>query len=208
MNIHPFRSVILITALFVTCLNSSLARAGMVDLTLFGETTNTTEGNIFGLNVGDPVSLRATFDSTALSGTGFESITFTEGSGNSLNLFMGDLTFSAENDADYFIGFPTINFIDGVFSGIDYMAYSGINGAPANLFSPGGLDWSSFEISSNAPSKTLSAARSQQWISGIWDDDTLTITSAADIPEPGPLALAAIGLLGAWIASRRKETLS
>ncbi len=198
MDFRQFFRTIITTSFFILAMMGSIAYAGIVDLTLFGETTSASNANDFGLNVGDQVSLKATFDYSVLSNSGHESIGFSEGSGNNLSLFMGDLTFVADNDIDFFAGYPLINFIDGIFSGIDYLAYSGSNGAPAELNIEGGLDWYS----------NLSKGGSQQWVTGIWDDDTLSITNTPDIPEPGPLALAGIGLLGAWIASRRRKTLS
>lgn len=189
-------------ALFMFLMISHGAQAGMVDLTLFGETTSASYGNSFGLDAGDQVSLKATFDYSVISGSGLESVGFGMDSGNSLSLFMGDLTFKADNS----LGFPLISFIDGIFSGIDYFSYSGENGAPENLFSHG-THWASIGTINNNNS-LQSASMSQAWVSGIWDDNTLSITETPDIPEPGPLALAGIGLLGAWIASRRRKTFS
>jgi hypothetical protein len=198
MHFRQVYRVFLTTSIFMLTMAGSIAQAGIVDLTLFGETTSASDINDFGLNVGDQVSLKATFDYSVLSGLGSESINFSQGSGNSLSLFMGDLTFVADNDIDFFAGYPLINFFDGIFSGIDYVAYSGTNGAPADLNIEGDTNWYSESQS----------GRSQQWVTGIWDDDTLSITGTPDIPEPGPLALVGIGLLGAWVASRRRKTLS
>jgi len=181
---------------------SNSAQAGMVDLTLFGETTSASSENSFGLDAGDQVSLKATFDYSVINGSGLESVGFGLDSGNSLSLFMGDLTF----DKDFSLSFPLINFVDGIFSGIDYFAYSDENGAPANLFSHG-TNWASFGTGNNN-NQLQAASNSQQWVTGIWDDDTLSITETPNIPEPAPLALAAIGLLGAWIASHRRKSLS
>ena len=188
---------------FMTC---NLAQAGIVDLTLFGETESASEINDFGLSIGDQVSLKATFDYSILTGMGNESISFSGDSGNTLSFFMGDLIFAADNFANFSLGYPTINFIDGIFSGIDYFAFSGVNGAPENLFSYGNT-WASISTG-NSNSQLLSAQGSDKWVTGIWDVATLEISNTPDIPEPGPLALAGIGLLGAWIASRRKKTLT
>ncbi|MEE9413331.1 MAG: PEP-CTERM sorting domain-containing protein [Methylococcales bacterium] len=187
----------------MTC---NLAQAGIVDLTLFGETESASEINDFGLSIGDQVSLKATFDYSILTGMGNESISFSGDSGNTLSFFMGDLIFAADNFANFSLGYPTINFIDGIFSGIDYFAFSGVNGAPENLFSYGNT-WASISTG-NSNSQLLSAQGSDKWVTGIWDVATLEISNTPDIPEPGPLALAGIGLLGAWIASRRKKTLT
>ena len=198
MHFRQVYSIFLTTSIFMLTIAGSIVQAGVVDLTLFGETTSASDVNDFGLTVGDQVSLKATFDYSVLSGSGSESIDFSESSGNSLSLFMGDLTFVADNDIDFFAGYPLINFFDGIFSGIDYLAYSGTNDAPTDLSIEGDTNWNSEPQS----------ARSQQWVTGFWDDDTLSITDTPDIPEPGPLALAGIGILGAWVASRRRKTLS
>ncbi|MFK8067515.1 MAG: PEP-CTERM sorting domain-containing protein [Gammaproteobacteria bacterium] len=190
----------------ILLLLSGTVRAGMVDLTLFGETTDASSQNSFGLTTGDQVSLKATFDFSSITGIGTESINFTQGSGNSLNLFMGDLVFSADNFANFSLGYPTIIFLDGIFSGIDYFAISGFNGAPENLFSYD-KSWASIGSITTGTNQLFSGQGSSQWVTGIWDDDTLRINDTLDIPEPGPLALSVIGILGAWAASRRRKTL-
>lgn len=196
---HRLMTTTTFIILLITC---NMVQAGNVDLTLFGETTSASSVNDFGLSESDQVSLKATFDFSSISNSGHESISFSEDSGNSLTLFMGELTFSANNYADFSLGYPLINFIDGVYSGIDYFAYNGINDAPANLFSYGN-NWAGIDTG-HQPMQSSQ----QQWATGIWDKDTLTITNTPDIPEPGPFALTALGLIGAVIASRRRKTLS
>ena len=182
----------------MTC---NAVQGGAVDLTLFGETTGSSKVNDFGLSEGDRVNLKATFDFSSINGHGHESISFSESSGNTLSLIMGKISFSTENYADFSLGYPLINFIDGIYSGVDYFAYSGVNGAQANLFSYD-HNWASIDTGNQQPNSP------QKWVTGTWRDDTLAITNTPDIPEPGPLALTVLGLIGAMVASRRRKTLS
>ncbi len=209
MNIRQFRPIFFETDLFnylsaitlVVCLSnfaSHSAQAGIVDLTLFGETTGATNENAFGLSSGDQVGLKATFDYSVLSGSGLEAISFAQGTGNNLSLFMGDLTFTSNNSIGFGLGFPMISFFDGVFTGIDYFAFSGLGGSPALLFSHD-YNW----LGLNFDNTTASL----QGATGHWDPTSQKIATA-DIPEPGPLVLAGIGLIGAWVASKRRKTLN
>lgn len=204
MHTRQFCQKLLTLTLFALLMISNVSHAGMIDLMLFGETTSASNENNFGLTVGDQVSLKATFDSASLSGIGSESIFFNQNSGNSLSLFMGDLIFSANNSGEFILNLPTIKFIDGIYSGIDYVAYSGINNAPENLFSYGS-NWGSITSSGNIDSQLLGQQGSSQWLTGTWDNNSATLNKTPDIPEPAPLVLAAIGILGAWVSSRRRK---
>ncbi len=192
-----------ITTAFVLMTSSTYVYAGFLELTVFGEVTSTDQNNQndFGLSFQNTVSLSAIFDDTAFTGSGFETIDLSSGSGNSLSLFMGNLTFTADNEHGFQIGFPVVHFVDGIFSSLDYVAYIGMNGAPASLFSGdqccNGFDWSGLD-------------GNRRGVAGMWNEQSshLQATQTPDIPEPAPLALAIIGLLGAWIASKREKTLT
>ncbi len=194
----------IIFSLILTLLSCTV-RAGMVDLTLFGETTDASNQNSFGLSPGEQVSLKTTFDYSTLTGIGAESIKFTKSSGNSLNLIMGDLNFSTDNFASFSLGYPTINFLDGIFSGIDYFAISGANGALENLFSYE-KKWTSIGSITTGTNSLLSGQGSTQWVTGTWDEPSLSVNGVPYVPEPGPLTLAVIGVLGAWASSHRRKT--
>lgn len=199
-----YRNHISCSVLLMISFVSGVAQAGFIELSVFGETTshNISTDNDFGLGYGDVVKFKATFDQSLLSGIGDEHISLAPGTGNSLSLYMGDLTFTETNESGLLPGFPLINFIDGIFSGLDYLSFSGINGAPATLFSP---------VSCCGNNQWIGIDNSHKWVSGIWDHDTISISqqqTTPDIPEPAPMALAALGLLGAWIASRRRKSLS
>lgn len=207
MNIRQFCPIFFETDLFnhltaitliacISCFASNSVQAGIVDLTVFGETTGASNQNAFGLSAGDQVSIKATFDYSVLSGTGIESISFGQGTGNTLSLLMGDLTFNSNSPVGFGLSFPMISFFDGIFTGIDYFSFSSLNGTPAVLFSHEHEWFNFYADKTGAP----------QGVNGDWDPSTQKIASA-DIPEPGPLALAGLGLLGAWVASRRRKTL-
>lgn len=169
--------------------------AGFIELNVLGEVrTSSSTMNEFGLNVNDSVSLTAIFDDAQLTGLGAEQIPFLSGSGNTLALQIGQFSFSPNPGSGSLIGMPVVHFLDGIFNGVDYFAMQGVSGAPADFFSLG-TQWAGRDQQNNE-------------LSGLWDIKSAQAQPAPDIPEPAPLALAILGLFGAWVASRREKSLS
>ncbi|MDJ0892008.1 MAG: hypothetical protein QNK18_12560 [Gammaproteobacteria bacterium] len=64
-------------------------------------------GNAFNLNVGDPISVTGMFDDDAVAPLGLSEVSFGAGTGNMMDLFLGDITLNETNDVDYVVGFPS-----------------------------------------------------------------------------------------------------
>jgi hypothetical protein len=202
MHLRQFsRQFILFILLFGSGLSSQLLHAGMIELSVFGETRTATQGNDFGLSVGDMVGLKAVFNSSSFNGIGHEVIGLSN-KDTRLSLSLGDTTFDLENHLGiglgFTLGYPKIHLYDGSFSGLDYAGVSTLYTTPGHSFfsttsSCCGFDnWLGFDSRMGV-------------ISGGWIENSQTIEKVADIPEPAPLVLAGLGLLGAWISARRKK---
>lgn len=202
MQLRQFCRQFISTILLIgTGLSCQFAHAGLIELSVFGETRTATSGNDFGLSVGDMVGIKAVFNSSSFKGLGHEIIGLSD-KGSRLSLLLGDVTFESENHRGIGyginLGYPKLHLYDGSFSGLDYIGISPLSTTPSRIFF----------------STTRSCCGSDSWlgfdgrksfISGGWDASSQKIEKVADIPEPAPLVLAGIGLLGAWISSRRKK---
>lgn len=146
-------------------------------------------GNAFNLNVGDPISVTGMFDDDAVAPLGLSEVSFGAGTGNMMDLFLGDITLNETNDVDYVVGFPFLLFEDGVFAGFDYEADIGANGSPVEVAIFGEL--------------FIGVDASFNFVDGFFDLDSFE-TTPKTVPEPATLALLTIGLVGVGFAGRRK----
>ncbi|GEM_PF-2595552 len=137
------------------------------------------------------VTATAMFDDAlteASDGSAVEFGTTGNASTGMLMINIGRLEFTQVMDTRLAAPGARIVLMDGSFSGIDFMASPGTNGAPANLSSDG----EEFEGSND--------------LFGEWDLSSVSITpkqAAVNTPEPGTQLLAGLSLTGA-ARGRRK----
>ncbi|HHJ15971.1 MAG TPA: VPLPA-CTERM sorting domain-containing protein [Gammaproteobacteria bacterium] len=124
------------------------------------------------------------FNDSGLTGTGAESVLFSAGSGNNLNIVVGSMSFTEADDVDYLLGSsPALSFLDGAFNGFDFLAYFGEVGQfESTIFSAGAMD-DGFNV-----------------VNSTW-----TNYSVAPVPVPAALWLFGSGLLGLAGIARRKS---
>lgn len=179
-----------------TMLMMASSHAGVVDVRNFGETTGSSNENNFGMRTKNQFDLKATFDYRQLNNSRSNPLVLVKGFGNSPSFYMGDLIYSSKNNrTNLKLGYPSINLLDDTYSGIDYFSYSGKNSTQKKLFSH----------HDNWRGKTASSSHS--WPTANTSNHS-TVQNTPDIPEPGPLLLAAMGMFGAWATSRRRENLN
>ena len=162
-------------------------QAALINFTVSGTVNEVwTDPNGFGLEVGDTIMAMGTYDDTGLSGSGNEFAAFGLGSGNSMDLFVGTMTFSETDDTDYASGFPHLLFDNGIFAGINFDTSFGDFG----FFNAGG---DSLGFSGDDGDFGL--------IFGTWDTNSFTATV---VPVPAAVWLLGSGLLGLVGIARRK----
>lgn len=175
----------------------STANAALIDFELLGTVELADPDNIFELAEYDEVIVYGTFDHDSLTGIGEETVEFGDGSGNTMELLLGAVILYETDDIDYQYGyFPTLNFYDGEFEGLDYIAYieddygnenffeSYIDDYDAPLFEGGYIDeYGDF-----------------YGISGYWD----YYDEYPAVPVPAAVWLFGSGLLGLAGVARRK----
>ena len=149
-------------------------------------------GNSLGLTTVDPVLGSATYDDALISPTGFSALSVDDDPAFDLALSIGGFLFEAVDDVDFGFGFPVLEFLDGVLSGLDFIAASptdpGVGlSAFENTFSVTGTDFDS--------------------VDGILDFSVQTGVVgnqfATDVPEP--LAMIVLGFGLALLAGLRRR---
>ena len=172
----------------VMALSAPSAQAALINFSLDGEILTVEDCNLFGLSVGDVVTVHGTFDDAAFTGSGSESIKFANNDPtNVFDLWFGNFLIDNTMDINFLDDtFPLLVFQDGVLQIFDYVLVLGINGAPFDL-GFGGLNFSAFLDNST--------------ITGVWDAESFTTS----VPEPGTFALFGIGLVGIGLVRRRRQ---
>ena len=130
-SMRRLRCVVAAMALF-SC--GELATAATQSFTVSGTVLTADAGNLFGLNVGDPISLQATYDDTTVVGY---MIPFDSSTGNLLSMTLGGITLTEQNDSGYLVDFPRLymcSFTPAEVFGVDYIGVFGTNSAPADYF--------------------------------------------------------------------------
>lgn len=174
------KRLLVLTMLSVsTCAIPALAVPVLFEID--GEVTAVDVQNPFGFAPGDTINVSATFDDGLISGSGSSAAELGQ-SGNAsagaLNVEVGGITFIASHDVEY-VGdiFPVLDFLDGVFLGLDFLVEGGFNNA-AEDFSIQGLGFDG-----------------AGGLFGLLTLDTLRISTLGRlnantaVPEPGSLAL-------------------
>lgn len=167
-------------------------QAAMVNFTISGTVLDnpwTTDPNPFGLGAGDNITVSGTYDNGGLTGSGDESVSFGLGSGNSMTLYVGSITYTEVDDGMYSSGFPQLLFNDGLFNGVNFETdfFADIQ------FSAGGdslVFWGYDSTDLDFPG-----------INGEWDAGSFTATV---VPVPAAVWLLGSGLLGLVGLARRK----
>jgi hypothetical protein len=155
----------------VLLLGAGSAHAALVNFEFIGDVGFST--GYGGLSAGDTVTVTGIFDDSALIG-GTGTILFGSGSGNSLSIDAGSLTFTEAHDSTYALTGASLTLAAGDLSAFDYAAISGINGAPANF--------DSFFLSFGADADLV----------GTWQ----TTVQMAPVPVPAAVWLFGSGLVG------------
>jgi hypothetical protein len=165
----------------------SSAQAAMVNFTLTGDVDTAADpGNVFGLVLGNTITATGTFDDSVLTlGTG--TVSFHDGSGNSITLNVGNLTYTASDDYNFLsIGFPNLSLAGGAFTGLNFAT---------DPFAPTSFDsLDSFFDGYEDDGFT-------QTLSGTWDSASFQMTP---VPVPAAVWLLGSGLLGLVGVARRK----
>jgi hypothetical protein len=143
--------------------------------------------NVYGLNIGDYVTVTGMFDDLT-TGSGLETISFHEGTGNMLEFQFGSKTFNETDDWDYSsLGevFPYMTLMDGNFYEFDFVSDFMDTGAYLDAYNFESGDWIDLQVS------------------GDWDASTYE-QSPKSLAEPGTFGLLLIGLVISLI--RRKSS--
>lgn len=165
---------------------SAGCQAAIVSGTGTGTVTHAAAGNVFGLAVNDEISLSVTFDNSALTGSGAESVSFGAGSGNSMDFTVGTMTFTEAMDTAGGLG-PQLAFFNGSLSEITYSTTFGTFGVFFSFIS-------FFEGTDDASNA----------IGGEWDLASFPGAFTV-VPLPGTAALLLVGSLP-FFATRRRAS--
>ena len=175
---------ILLVSTFALAAGAGGVQAALVNFTLSGTVGSADAGNAFGLNIGDSITMTGVFNDSALNDVGAESVVFSAGSGNSLDIVVGTMSFTETDDVDYSLGSsPSLSFFDGAFTGFDFLTYFGTFGQfESTVLSAGAMD-DNFNV-----------------VNSAW-----TNYSVAAVPVPAAVWLFGSGLLGLAGVARRKS---
>lgn len=178
------RSLILSTGLVLGAVGT--AQAALVNFTLTGDVDTVADpGNVFGLNLGDTITASGTFDDAVLTG-GTGNISFGDGSGNSITLNVGSITYIASDDYDFGSGYPILSLVSGGFDGLNFGT------DPYATISFDSLDFVFDGYQDEGFTLTLS---------GTWDGASFQMSP---VPVPAAVWLFGSGLLGLVGIARRK----
>jgi hypothetical protein len=162
----------------------SLAEGAIQNVTITGSVLTADAGNLFGLNVGDPISLQATFDDTTAISPGI--IPFNSSTTNLLTMTLGTIQLAEVNDIDYSGSYPRLTLCDDpvlpVFM-IDYGAIFGENGALADYLQV-------------TRTQFLAIDANGTMITGEW--------VLSNCPEPSTVVLAGMALAGVVVRRVRR----
>ncbi len=142
----------------------------------------------FGLDTGDSIYISGVFDDEYLTGIGPELVEFGAGSGNLLELLIGDVSFSELSEVSFDFGYPVLEFFDGIFDGLDFIGL-GEAGQEIVYFTVAGMEF--FETPGP--------------LYGLLDDGSFQFNppAAVGVPEPGTVALLGLGMLALMLFRRR-----
>lgn len=178
------------TSVLAACLFASSAQAIPLAFSFSGTVGIADPGNAFGLASGDAVQVSGQFDSSLLTGTGAETVSFGLGSGNQLTVTLGAISLVETDDVDFDTGLPELEFMDGVLVDVDVVTSVFFTNAPADLESAS-LGFFAVDVDG-------------AFIDGAWNADTFTTRAINNpIPEPATLTLLGVAALATGAARRR-----
>lgn len=185
-----YKTALTPVAAFIMMLSMSSTNAALVNYEIIGDVLSGDEfgANAFGLTFGETITVTGTFDDSVLAG-GIGTVYFGLGSGNTMTLNVGTETFTASNDKNYLGGsnpYLTFDAASQLFD-FDFLAQSGVNGAPANFNS----SFMFFDDLGGAYGDLLGEWRANVTISPV--------------PVPAAVWLFGSGLLGLAGIARRKS---
>lgn len=179
-------------ALVACCmaLGTTGAHAALVNFTLTGTTDEwTIAPNVFGVGVGDTITVTGTFDDSVLSG-GTGTVSFDQSTGNTLAISFPNVSFTEQSDSNYTLSNsrPNLTLDSGVLTGFNFDAEFG--GVDGHAFNSQDLFFFGWEYGYDLT------------VSGVWGDFSMT-----PVPVPAAVWLLGSGLIGlAGIAKRKRTT--
>lgn len=138
---HQLYSGLCYLTMFLTVAAGIPAQAAMVQTSVSGDITSAAS-NPFGLNNGDTFSAVAIYDDSLITGSGTETIAYTNPSAMfSLSLTFGSASFTEADDDFFPTGFPVLQFDNGALRGINFekagFSNNGFNGLTLGFFTGG-----------------------------------------------------------------------
>lgn len=164
-----------------------LAEAAVQNVTVSGTILNADAGNLFGLNIGDPISLQAVFDDATAIAPGV--IPFDLSTSNLMTITLGGIQLYESNDVEFFDpppAFPRLILCTDPLLPvyvIDYIAELGQNSAPVDYMVINRTQF--LAVDSNGATVT-----------GQW--------TLANCPEPSTIVLAGLAALGIVVRRMRR----
>ena len=156
------------------------AHATTIQFSTTGVVTLAEDGNPFGVAVNDTILLTGEYDDSFYDGTGAGEVSFGEGTGNSLSLFVGALTLTEADEGRGSL-FPFVTFMDGNVTGFHFLTIGDDNAFgivfSSSIFEPG-FRGSGIGTGEDPPGE----------IAGVWNFQT--------VPEPSTLSLFLIVAVG------------
>ena len=165
----------------------NLAEGAIQNVTISGSILTADAGNLFGLNVGDPISLQALFDDSVYTSFGY--IPFDSSTTNDFSMNLGLMQLSGANDIDFYDPYPAFPRLilceDPLLSvyRIDYFTTLGENGAPVDYMNI-------------SRTQFLAVDANGATITGEW--------VLSNCPEPSTFVLAGMAVTGMVVRRRRR----